>query len=89
MVAMWGDVSLGSYFCSMSAGSVRVARRDSIGVRRGSCVPAFSPLGSLAMMVLVGCMWSVYSLGARWCMVMSVFHLLMPISQSRARCLRS
>jgi hypothetical protein len=46
---------LGSFLCSVSGGRVRVARRDSIPVRRASFMPVLSPLDSLAMMTLVGC----------------------------------
>ena len=50
-----GDVSFDRFLCSVSAGRVRLARRDSIVVRRGSFMPLRSPLGSLAIMTLVGC----------------------------------
>jgi hypothetical protein len=38
---------------------VRVALRDLIVVRRGSFMPVLSPMETIAMMTLVGCIWSV------------------------------
>jgi hypothetical protein len=51
-----GVVSLGSFLSSEEAGRRRLARSESIVVQRNVSIPAsLSPLGSLAMMSLVGC----------------------------------
>jgi len=54
MVVSRGVVSLVSCMCSVVAGRSRVALRDSIDIRRENLGPGLSPLGSLAMMALVG-----------------------------------
>ncbi len=52
-------VSLGSFVSSVVAGKRRVALRVSKKFRMEVIGPGLSPLGSLAMMTLVGWMWSV------------------------------
>ncbi len=59
MVVRSGVVSLGSFLSSVVAGRSRVALRVTNEVRIEVLGPGFSPLGSLAMMTLVGWMWSV------------------------------
>jgi hypothetical protein len=59
MVARSGVVSLGRFLSSVVAGRSRVALRVSKEVRMEVLGPGLSPLGSLAMMTLVGWMWSV------------------------------
>ena len=59
MVVSSGVVSLGSFLSSVVAGRSRVALRVSKEVRMEVLGLGLSPLGSLAMMTLVGCMWSV------------------------------
>jgi hypothetical protein len=56
-----GVESFGSFLCSLLAGRMRVALRDSIVVRRGSFVPVVSSLGSVAMMTLGGKVYGVCS----------------------------
>ncbi len=53
-----------------------MALRESIDVRRDALVPGLSPLGSLAMMTPVGCMWRVYSSGLCIWIVMSLFSVM-------------
>ena len=50
----WGVVSLGSFLCSMVAGSSSVALRVSMEVRRAILGHALSPFDSLAMIAFVG-----------------------------------
>ena len=57
-----GVVSLGSFLSSEEAGRSRVAIREYRHDRRDVILHGLSPLESLAMITLVGCMWSVYSL---------------------------
>jgi len=52
-----GDGSLGSFLCSLESGSIRVARRVSIGVRSAVLGPGLFPLGSLVIITLVSWMW--------------------------------
>jgi hypothetical protein len=59
MMVNRGIVSLGSFLSSEEAGRSRVTLRESRDVRRDVLVPGLSPLGSLVMITLVGCMWSV------------------------------
>jgi hypothetical protein len=59
MVVSSGVVYLGSFLSSVVVGKSRVALRESREVWREVLGPVLSPLGSLAMMTLVGWMWSV------------------------------
>ena len=59
MVVSRGVVSFGSFLSSEIAGRSRVALRVSREVRRGVLGPGLSPFGSLAMVTLVGWIWSV------------------------------
>ena len=59
MVVSRGVGSLGSFLSSVQAGRRRVALRVSREARREVLGPGLSPLGSLAMITLVGWIWSV------------------------------
>ena len=59
MTASRGVVSLRSFRSFVEAERSREALRESKEVQRDVLVPGFSPLGSLAMITLVGWMWSV------------------------------
>jgi hypothetical protein len=50
-----GVVSLGTFPCSVLAGRMRAALKDSIVVRKGSLMPFLSPLDTLSIITLVGC----------------------------------
>ena len=52
-----GVVSLGSFLSSKETGKSRVALRESMVVRRDASMLGLSPLESLAMITLVGCIW--------------------------------
>ena len=59
IVVSRGVVPLGSFLNSEVAGRSRVALRVSREVQREVLGPGLSPFGSLAMMALVGWIWSV------------------------------
>jgi hypothetical protein len=59
MVVSSGVVSLGSFRSSVVAGRSRMALRVSNEVRIAVLGPGLSALCSVAMMALVGWMWSV------------------------------
>ena len=59
MVMCRGVVSLGSLLSSEVAGRSRMALRVSRQIRREVLGPIVSPFGSLAMITLVGWIWSV------------------------------
>ena len=84
-----GVVFLGSFLSSNEAVRSRVALGESMAVRRDTLFPGLSPLGSLAMMLSVGCIWRVYSSVVCLWIVMNLFQLCIPSSQSGARCLSS
>jgi hypothetical protein len=52
-------LSLGSFLSSVVAGRSKVALKVSREARRKVVGPGLSPFGSLAMMTLVGWIWSV------------------------------
>ena len=59
MVVSFGITSFGNLRCSVLEGRSRVARRVSMEVRRAALAPGLSPLGSLAITTVVGCICSV------------------------------
>ena len=59
MVVSKGDVSLGSFICSVVEGRSRVALRVSMDVLREILLPGLPPLGSRANLTLVGWMCNV------------------------------
>ncbi len=59
IVVVSGEVSLGSFLCSVVVGWRRVARSVSSEVRRAVFEPVLSAFGSLAMSAFVGDMWRV------------------------------
>jgi len=75
--------------CSVPAGTSRMDLKVSMAVR--SCVFGLVQVlrGSLARMASVGCVWYVKVMGEVCLIVSRLFHLKTPVSQSRARCLRS
>ncbi len=85
----FGAGYLGSFMCSVPVSCRRVALRVFIDVR--SCILGLvlMPLGSLAIMASVGCMWYVCVLLGVYFVVSMACHVLIPVSQSAARCLRS
>ena len=54
-----GVMFLGSFLSSEEVGRRRVALRESREVRRVVLIPGWSPLESLAMITLMGCVRSV------------------------------
>ena len=78
MVVSRGVVSLGSFMTSVGDERSSVALRVSMEVRREDLVPGLSPFGSLAMITLVGWMWSVKSTLEWRCIVMSLFQTCRP-----------
>ena len=59
MVVSRGVVSLGSFLSSIAAVRSKVALRVSMEVRREDLGRGLSPFSNLAMMTLVGWIWSV------------------------------
>ncbi len=59
MVVSKGDVSFGSFLCSVVEGKSRVALRVSMDVLKEILLLGLSPLGSRANMTLVGWMCNV------------------------------
>ncbi len=59
MVVRKGDVSFGSFICSVVEGRSRVALRVSMDVLREILCPGLSPLGSRANITLMGWMCNV------------------------------
>ena len=59
MAVSKGDVSFGSFLCSVVEGRSRMALRVSMEVLREVLLPGLSPLGSRAIITFVGWMCSV------------------------------
>ena len=59
MVMSRGVVSLGSFLSSVVAGRSKGALMISREVQREDLGPSLSPFGTLAMMTMVGWIWSV------------------------------
>ena len=89
MVVSSGVAFWGSFLSSEVAGRSRVALRISREVRREVLGPGFSPFGTLAMITLMGWMWSVQYILAWRCIVTSLFQSCSPNSQRGARYLSS
>ncbi len=87
MVVSSGVVSLGSFMCSVVAGSSSVALRVSREVRRAVLGHVLSPFVSLSMSTFVAGMCRVYCCFVLCCIVMSLFMLFSPSSHRGAKCL--
>ncbi len=85
----FGDGSLGSFVCSVPASCRSVALRVSIVVLSWIFGLVMMPLGSLASVTSVGWMWYVCVVLEVCSLVRISSHVLVPVPQSRARCLRS
>ena len=85
----FGDESLGSFLCSVSASCRSEALRVFITVLSCNLGLVLMPLGILANRISVGWMWYVCVV-LEVCFLVSIFsHAHIPVSQSGARCLRS
>jgi hypothetical protein len=89
MNVIFGVRSLGILRCSAPAGRSRVYLKVSMTERSCIFVLVLLPWGSLARMASVGCMRYVKTMGEVCLNVTRLFHLLTPVFQNGARCLRS
>ena len=89
MIVERGVEFLGNFLCFLLAGRMRVALRDSIIVRRNSFVPVLSPLGSLAMMTLMGCHGECSSRLCGVVMLRVYSSIECQVIKRETRCLRS
>ena len=85
----FGDESLGNFLCSVPASCRSVALRVFIAVLRCILGLFLMPLGSLASITSVGWMWYVCVVLEVCFLVRISSHVLVPVSQSGARCLKS
>ena len=89
MIVDVGAMSFGYFMFSVLAGWRRVALRVFIAVLSCSLGLVLMPLGSLAIVAGVGCMWYVVVPLGLFVLVIREFHWVIPVSHSGARCLRS